>query len=99
MDLDYDEESVELLSAGEGQRAALSSPVGPPGNSWRRWQSVVTCDACDPLSEYYALRVRAGRTRRRAKLPRLFYVVAAAQVRGRFIGTCDFYSSSYYYSL
>lgn len=81
--MESEEESVELLSAVDRNAAAPPVAGWRRWRSWQSWRSVLACDACDPLSEYYALRARAGRTRRRAKLPRLFYVVAAAQVSER----------------
>ena len=68
---------MALLSAAEESGGV---GVGGEADPRRRWGAVMRCDTCDPLNEYYVLRERAGRTRKRAKLPRLFYVVAAAQM-------------------
>ena len=74
------------LAGFDGDRSLNSFSTVEATNGYPRlshpwsWKDVLTCDVCDPLSEYYEIRARAGRRRRRSLLPRLFYVVSSAQM-------------------
>lgn len=68
------DKSLNSIGALDG-----SSPLPRSTRAWS-WRDMVTCDVCDPLSEYYEIRVQSGGKRRRSILPRLFYVVSVAQM-------------------